>query len=63
MHAFIITTSNQTTQQGKKMKIMTKKIKLFGKTETMFQVVDLYGEVLQICCDKEEAESWIASKQ
>lgn len=45
------------------MKIMTKKIKLFGKTETMFQVVDLFGEVLQVCCDKEEAEAWIASKQ
>lgn len=41
------------------MKVMTKKIKLFGRTESLFQVVDASGEVLQVLCSKEEAEEWI----
>lgn len=49
-------------RRGNKMKIMTKKIKLFGKTETMFQVVDSEGEVLQVLCSRDEAEAWIAQQ-
>ena len=45
------------------MKVVTKKIKLFGKVENMFQVVDLSGEVLQVLCSQEEAEKWIESKK
>ena len=41
------------------MQIVTKKIKLFGKVETMFQVIDKDGEVLQVACTKEEAQEWI----
>ena len=43
------------------MTIHTMKIKLFGKTETMFRVLDESGEVLFVACDKAEAEQWMAN--
>jgi hypothetical protein len=41
------------------MKVSAIKIKLFGKTATMYRVLDTKGEVLQVCETKDEAESWI----
>lgn len=44
------------------MKVTSIKIKLFGKTATMFRVLAANGEVLQVLETKQEAEEWI-SKQ
>jgi transposase-like protein len=44
------------------MKVSAIKIKLFGKTETMYRAIDANGEVVQVFESKEEAESWIANK-
>lgn len=45
------------------MKVTAIKIKLFGKTETLFRVLDASGEVLQVLETREEAEAWIAAKK
>jgi hypothetical protein len=44
------------------MKITTLKIKLFGKTEVLFRVLDSKGEVVQVSETKEEAEAWLATQ-
>ena len=33
-------------------------IKLFGKRAPMFQVIKA-GEVVQVCCTRDEAQAWI----
>lgn len=43
------------------MTIATKKIKLFGQTAVLFQVVK-GKEVVQVLESKEEAEAWIAAQ-
>lgn len=44
------------------MTINPTKIKLFGKTQTLFQVINSKGEVVQVLETKAEAESWIAER-
>lgn len=44
------------------MKITTIKIKLFGKTATMYRVMSERGEVLQVLETEAEAAAWIASQ-
>ena len=43
------------------MTIHTMKIKLFGKIETVYRVLDKAGEVLHVAADKADAEQWIAN--
>jgi hypothetical protein len=44
------------------MKITTIKIKLFGKTATMYRVLDSKGGVLQVLETEAEAAAWIAAQ-
>lgn len=44
------------------MKVQAMKIKLFGKVDTLYRVLSVAGEVLQVCETKEEAEAWIAAQ-
>jgi hypothetical protein len=44
------------------MKISKIKIKLFGKTEFMFRVLDQNGEVLKVAVTEEECAAWIAAQ-
>jgi hypothetical protein len=41
------------------MKISQIKIKLFGKTDVLFRVLDSKGEVLQVLTTQDEAQAWI----
>lgn len=44
------------------MKVTSIKIKLFGKTQTMFRVLDAHGQVLQVAETEAEALAWIAAQ-
>lgn len=44
------------------MKITSLKVKLFGKTETMFRVLDAKGGVVFVGCTAQECEEFIAPR-
>jgi len=44
------------------MKLTKMKIKLFGKTEVLFRVLDENGEVIKVAETEQEAQEWMSAQ-